>query len=210
MANTTAPLSEVAIANFAATMLDERHLASLDQETTLARFIAAEFGYIRDEMLRAYPWAFAVKRAALAEDPDNRPAFGWRYAYRLPTDRLRLLPIRRGGVPNGALIPYELEGSHILTNECAPLYIRYIRRVTNPAEFDPLFARALGSQIALHAAHRVTGKATFVDKVMAVLAQQLADARLVDSQERGTTESVSPMADVFAARGDPLFEQPIW
>lgn len=190
MADTSAPLSEVAIANMAATALDERFITSLDQGTTLATFVASQFGYVRDEMLRVYPWAFAKKRAALAADP-VAPEFGYRYQYRLPADCLRLLPVRTGGRVDGAPVEYELESGFILTNEPAPLRVRYIRRVVVPTEFDALFARAMGMKLALLAAHRVTGKASYMDRVSGMLAQAMSDAFLVDSQESGTVGTVN-------------------
>lgn len=204
MANTSAPLSEVAVANMAATALDERYITSLDQETTFARFVAANFGYVRDEVLRMYPWAFAMKRAALPASAET-PAFGYKYSYPVPTDCLRVLPLRCNGLLNGAPIKYEYESRALLTDAEAPLLVRYIRRVTNPAEFDPLFARVFGLHIAYLAANRVTGKTSFMDRIGRALLQALQEAKHVDSLERGTQEDQhgpdNDLANVLSIRG---------
>jgi len=52
MANTTAPLSEVAIASMAAGILDDYTIADLDENRPITRFMAREFGYVRDEVLQ--------------------------------------------------------------------------------------------------------------------------------------------------------------
>ncbi len=187
MANTSAPLSEVAVCNMAATTLDEFHITSLDDDTVLGRFMASQYGYARDEYLRTHPWAFAKKRAVLAP-LGEKPAFGWDYQYQLPTDCLRVLPLRRGGYFEGAMPKFEREGSMILTNEGPVLPIHYIRRVANAAEFEPLFARALGERLALLAAQRITGKGSYVDKALALYRAANAEAQMVNALDYGSIE----------------------
>lgn len=187
MANTTAPLSEVAVANFAATILEDHTLTSLDEDTVLGRFMAREFGYVRDELLRSHPWAFAKTRKILAP-LSEAPAFGYKYKYALPTDCLRFLALRGCGERNGGTIPHEIEGREILTNEGPELRVIYIKRVSNASLFDPLFARALGSLLAVMASQRVTGKGSYFDRAQSEFARNLANAKLVNSLEMGTPE----------------------
>jgi hypothetical protein len=193
MANTSSPLSEVAIANMAATTLDDRRIASLDDDTSLARFVASEFGYVRDELLRLHPWTFAKARATLAPagsvDYDLSTLFGWSYAYRLPDDCLRLFPLRCRGAWNAPLVPHEREGRFILTNEPPPLKINYIKRVTVAPFFDPLFARALGARLAVLASQRITGKASYFDKATLAYRQAIEEAYLSNGLDSGTPES---------------------
>lgn len=70
----------------------------------------------------------------------------------------------------------------------ATLPIHFIRRVTNAAEYDPLFARALDERLALMAAQRVTGKSSYVDKAAALYRAALADAYAVNALDYGTPE----------------------
>src|SRR5690606_25509259 len=102
--------------------------------------LARNYPQTRDEVLRAHPWNFALARALLAAS-GTAPAFGWARAFPLPVDCLRLLPVVAGGHLNGTPIAHEVEGGAVLSNATAPLAIRYVRRVVNPSEFDPLFAR---------------------------------------------------------------------
>lgn len=170
MANTSATLSEVAIANMAADLLAEPAITSLDDNTTFSNFVARQFGYVRDQLLRGHPWHFNRGLAALAADA-AAPAFQWTYKYTLPQDFLRLYPLRTV-YPNGPKIPYQIMSGAIYTDQQAPLNIMYGRRVTNAADFDPLFAALLGARLARLGAHRVPGKASYYAD--AANAEQLA------------------------------------
>lgn len=195
------PLSDVAVMNMAVTTLDETALLSPNDESGLGRFMSRNYGHARNELLRRYPWGFAKKRMVLAPTATS-PAFGFRFSYRAPSDCLRVLPLRCGGRLNGDLIPYEYEGREILTDEGPELRVRYIRAVTNAAEFDPLFARALGQLLALMAAQRTSGKASYYEKARTLYEQALFDAFSVDSLESGTPEQqVGADADVIQVRG---------
>lgn len=187
MANTSAPLSEVAIANMGADILEDVAIASLDDGSTYARLVAREFGYMRNELLRAHPWSFNKTMTILAPDADP-PAFRWDYAYTLPTDCLRLYPIREYN--NGRKTPYELFGRKIYTNVPDELPIIYGRKVTNPAEFDPLFARALGCRFGVLGAQRITGKTNYLDKARDLFAEAMQTAIHVNALEKGIDDYV--------------------
>ncbi len=201
MANTSAPLSEVGIANMAAELLSDHGMATLDENTPLGRFMQRNFGYVRDEMLQAYPWHFAKTRKILPVD-NAAPAFGYSYSYTLPTDCLKLLPLRCGGLHNGTPIPYELESGKILTNGDGntSLKIHYIRRETDCSKFSPLFARAFGCRLALIASVRVTGKSNYYDRCLLAYQDSMFLAAQQDSLERGTPESQYD-SEVLAVRG---------
>jgi len=200
MANTSAPLSEVGIANMAAALLAEYPIPSLDHDSPLGRFMAREFGYVRNEMLEAYPWHFAKSRALLPVA--STPPFGFLRAYNLPADCLRLLPIRYMGRHDGELYPYEVESNQVLTDYemNGALPIHYIRRETDPTKFTPLFARALGSRLALLCAQRVTGKASYYQVCLEAYRSALLEAYNADSLSRGTPES-QYNNEVLAVRG---------
>ncbi len=183
MANTTAALSETAVANMGAAILDEPSLTSLDDPTAYGRLVAREFGYTRDEILRLHPWSFNKRMASLPKD-ETAPAFRWDYSYQLPTDCLRLYTIRE--YQNGAKTPYELFGRLIYTDESAPLNIVYGARVTNMTLFDPLVARALGCRLALIAAQRITGKTNYIEKAREFFTEAIRTAIHVNSLEMGS------------------------
>lgn len=211
MANTSQPLSETAIANMGGSILEERELTSLDDGSSFGRFVAREFGYVRDETLKAHPWHFNKALAVLAPNA-AAPAFQWKYAYTLPADYIRLEPIRTV-YPNGPKVPYQLMSRKVYTNTGPALKIIYGQKLTNAAEFDPLFARVLGCRLAQLACIRITGKANYYDKA----SQQLADAVFAavhnNAMEKGSDDytdlgyagaNAAPFYDVISARGNRM------
>lgn len=190
MANTSAPYSEAMIASAAASLLDDLRLSSLDEETPLARFMAREFGLVRDELLRIYPWVFARKRALLSPLV-TAPPFGWNYAYQLPTDYIRSGTQTDTGRKDGNEVPHEIEGRILYTNKAGAFPLKYIRRETDPAVFDPLFARALAAKLASYAATKVTGKMQYYQKAAGEFAQTMQMAAVADSLSEGTAGSYS-------------------
>lgn len=171
----------------AANALDEYHIDSLDDDHPLVRFMAREFGYIRDEVLQTYPWHFASTRYLIAVDADA-PAFGWNYAYTVPAGVIRVLPLRYMGTKDGARIDCELEGGKILTNVEGPLPIRAIQRVTNIARWQPLAARVFANRLAMVGATRVTGKMQYFEKCEKAYLKSMFEATDADSKERGPSE----------------------
>lgn len=187
MANTLAPLSEVAICNMGADILEDVAITSLDDNTQFARLCAREFGYLRNELLRAHPWSFNKAMKLLAPDTEA-PPFRWKYAYTLPTDCLRVYPIREFN--NGRKIPYEMFGRKIYTNYKDALPVIYGRKVTNAVAFDPLFARALGCRLGVLGAQRITGKTNYLDKAREMFAEAMQTAIHVNSLENGSDDYI--------------------
>ncbi|MDJ0513018.1 MAG: hypothetical protein QNJ62_06210 [Methyloceanibacter sp.] len=178
-------LSAVQIANMAVDYLEESPITALTDDSDTARWLNRNFEPARDGLLRGYGWNFALKRAAVASN--GTPEFGWKYQYPLPNDCLRILPLKINGELNGRDIPHEIEDNHILTNEGAPLKIRYIKRVEDTGQFDSLFAEALAARLAMKMAHWMTGKTSYFDRAVEAYRTALEEARLIDALE-GTPE----------------------
>ena len=197
-----APLSDVAIANMAIDVLDDDILVSLSDDTTVGRWMNRNYGYVRDEVLEKYPWNFA-KRRRLIPALEKPPEFGWDYQYELPSDCIKPLEIRTGGLHNAPPVPFEHEEGVILTNHRPPIPLIYTGRVTDPTRFTPLFARVLAMQLALYAAHSITGKSSYVQKASNLLSEAWEQARLSQSLSAGTPQSQN-RHDIIAIRGRGL------
>ena len=181
-------------------MLDEFRLVDLDQNDPMSRFFAREFGQVRDEVIQLYPWHVFSKRAKLPALSDE-PAFGWDFAYNLPSDCIRLLPLRVDGAFNGPAVAHEVEARQVLTNASGPLPVRYLFRQTNMAKWPPLTARVLAARLARYAATRVTGKESYFSKTDAEFKASMFEAMQSDSLERGTVETYTDGEDAFSVRG---------
>lgn len=146
--------SVIQIANRALTKLGASRIISLGDDNKQSRAILSCFDDLRDDELRSHRWSFAMKRTSVAAD-SAAPAFGFNYAYSLPTDFLRLDMVNDEfpavvmdnyiGVETNE---YTIEGNKILANIAAPLKLRYIARIEDPNMWDINFREALACRIA--------------------------------------------------------------
>lgn len=175
--------SQVEIANMALTELGtDAEIANFDtDQTTVGRALRRVWTLSVEATLRAHPWNFAAAREALGASAESPPAFGWDKAYDLPADCLRVRRLDPAYHPVEA--EWHVEGRQILTNEGAPLYVLYTKRVTDTAQFDPMFAEALAVNIAVHIAPTIKNSRGLRDQLMKDYKARLRSARSVDGQE---------------------------
>jgi hypothetical protein len=146
--------SETTIANIALGKLGARRIIALDEESVEARACLLHYAETRDEVLRHHRWNFAIRREILTQLV-TPPKFGWRFAYELPTDCLRVIEMN-GEHWGGKKRPWEVEGRALLTND-DQAWIRYILRVTDCNQFDSIFVEALATKLASKIARPLTG-----------------------------------------------------
>lgn len=180
--------SEVDIANRALQKLGAERITSLTQNSENARAANLCYTSIRDAELRAHPWNFAIKRAQLAAD-STAPAFGFSYSYTLPSDCLRLLPPDVS--VNYNTHDWQIEGRKILTDEGAPLQVRYIKREEDPNQYDSLFIECLSAKIAIELCEQLTqsngkGQAARDDYIRAI-----REARKMNAFENISAEQMT-------------------
>ena len=184
---------QVDIYNMALSLLEEgRRIQSVDEEYVQARRLNEIYESVRDETLELHNWNFAMVRASIPASA-VKPDHGWSYQYPLPKDCIRLIPPTYDGDFEERRIPHELEmwqsGDDqswirmVLTNEPAPLKIRYIMRITDPVQFSPLFVQALVARLALAIAHRTTGKQSYVERVQKQYQVAMQQAIRQDSKQ---------------------------
>lgn len=129
-------------------------ITSLSDNSPTARALSVSYESVRDKLLRASPWNFAIKRAQLAASATD-PLFTKDHAYPLPSDFLRLLPT--DPEDNANTLDWQIESGSIVTNDDAPLEIRYIWRVTDPNAMDVLFLDLWAVELALQLCYEITG-----------------------------------------------------
>jgi hypothetical protein len=176
--------------------LGEEPITSRSDEGKAARVLDARFDAIRDAELRRHTWAFTVARTQLSA-LSTTPSFGYAYEYQLPTDCLRLLQV---GLYDCASLsdrrtaegsPFAIEGRKLLTDQGAPLPLRYVRRATTVGDWDATFIEALASRVAYECCEAITGSSGKKQDAWADYKQALAEA-----QQAGAVETPSqPIAD---------------
>ena len=175
--------SNVDIANSALTKLGEKRIMSLADNMKGARELNAIFELRRNYLLRAFNWSFAMKRELLSALSDA-PEWGYDLQYQFPSDCLRIvqvndewvIPSMQDFIGGPDTEPYTIENRRILTDWAAPLKVRYIRRVTNPGEFDDCFVEAFAYDLAVQTAFAITQSSTKEDAMRAGRKEAIADA----------------------------------
>lgn len=140
--------AEVDIAIRALQKLGAESITSLDDNSKSAREMKTAFPFVRDAELRKHPWTFAKKRVVLAP-LSSAPAFGFTYAYQLPSDYIRIVKQIDDS-------DYEIEGNELLTDQGTKWNLIYIRRVEDVNDMDPMFREALACALAMELAESFT------------------------------------------------------
>lgn len=156
-------ISDVAIANRALQKLGAGSITSFTDGSTQAREVTICYEILRDAELRRRKWRFSLARVELPELADA-PTFGYDAAFQLPGDCLKVISV--GDYAPGLDLSelraslddadYAIEGRTILTNLGAPLRVRYVRRVEDPAQFDAAFVESFACRLAAEMAEALT------------------------------------------------------
>jgi len=183
--------STVEICNGALNQLGATTILSLTEDSKNARLCNSRYTQIRDGVFRSHPWNCLQKRVELAADT-TAPAWGFSFAYTLPSDCLRLLRILDYDSN------YKVEGRKILSNTSS-MKILYISRVIDPNEYDELLRETLSAALGADIAFGVTSNNQTATNMYNLFQDKLKDARFVDSTEGQNVEQDLGMTDVIDA-----------
>lgn len=168
----------VAIANRAAMAVGTAaRLTAPTDDTVLGRSVQAVWDLERRAALRDAGWNFAIKRAVLPK-LTAAPVFGYDSQFQLPADCLKLIEVY-----GADRLRYQIEGRQILADQAGALEIRYLRDVTEPAEFDSLFAHSFALRIAAAIGNKIAGSAFSRDATWREYLLSLSDAKMADAVE---------------------------
>lgn len=154
--------SQLQIANNACTLIGEKRLSSLSDDDAKAEIISEQWDLVRDTLLSASAWSFAIERDSLAADSDT-PAWGFDAQYTLADDVVRVLQVSetyagldlsdfRAGDNND----WRIEQRKILTNFGAPLYVKWIISSIDIGSWHAAFAMLMAADLAQLLNPRVT------------------------------------------------------
>jgi hypothetical protein len=183
--------STVDICNGALNQLGATTILSLTEDSKNARLCNSRYTQVRDGLFRTHPWNCLQKILELAVDT-TAPAWGFSYAYTLPSDCLRLLRILDYDSN------YKVEGRKILSNT-STMKILYVARITDPNEYDELLRETLSASLAADIAFAVTSNNTTATNMYSLFQDKLKDARFVDSTEGQNVDQDLGMADQIDA-----------
>lgn len=142
-------ISIIDICNRALDLAEEPNIMSLDDGLDLAGLCSRNYGWVRDAVLRSYPWNSVLRRASLPSLVDS-PIFGYANQFQLPEgpDPAYCLRVWRINGEPYTEIGWHREGMRILTDEPAPLNIHYIARIEDPNQYDILLCETIALSLA--------------------------------------------------------------
>ena len=174
--------SEVQICNLALSKISEQSILVLTENSPAARACNLVYEPMRDAVIRSHPWNFATARVGLAQLAST-PAFGFLYEYQLPADFLRVIQMEHEDTT------FKIEGEKLLTDD-VEANISYIKKVTDPTQFDALFVEALATRIGAELANVLSENTATANMLKVEYGIKLAEARQADAGE-GTPEEIT-------------------
>lgn len=174
--------TDVSICSNALLMLGASPIASFTEGTKAAQVASNLYPDQKRDFLRAHPWNAAITRVQLAPLTTG-PTFGWKAAFKLPTDCVRVLSVESSGYD----IEHKIEGRNILA-DVTTVDVRYI---TNLAEdrWDASMVSAMTLKMAGAMSYAITKSASLADAWMAAADRKMREAKTLDGQE-GTPDAI--------------------
>ncbi len=145
--------SDVKICNRALAKVGGGRIDSLTEGTEAARVCNELYSELRDEVLVAGQWDFAVKRVGLAQNA-TAPTSRFTYAYNYPADYLKTVSVTTDGTTPLGPEDFRSEGSRVVTDQTA-ICLVYMARITDSALYPPDFASSLAARIAIDLASSI-------------------------------------------------------
>jgi hypothetical protein len=183
-------MTELQLCNMALRRIQAEPITDLQNDVgKSAALLRTFYDEARDALLADHPWSFAVRRQLLAVSSETNLT-AYEYMYQLPTDPycLRALELLDQILYRSAYT-YEIEGKYLYSDEYSAS-LKYIGRIEDVTQFDPLFTDALAWRIAAELIKPIEGTSP-VDPWM-MYEVVLLRARAVDEQSKVEKQWESP------------------
>lgn len=170
----------VSLCNAALGLVGAQPITALTDDVTTATLCSRLLPMCRDAVLEEREWTFAVSRQVLAADT-TAPAFGYDYRYLVPSTVLRVLQLEDGTTSTD--VQWVREGAYLLTDQAAPVYVRWLTRVEDPALWSAGFTQTLIYRLAAALAVPVTENRTLQADLYQLYQRALRDAAATDGMQ---------------------------
>jgi len=210
--------SETSICNMALARIGAKRINDIEDasdDKVEAIQCRLHYSQTRDALIRSHWWRMARARKTLSANADYVSDGEYDYAYDLPVDFIRMKKPYEGLTPGSEIqaYTYSLEGKQLLSNE-TPMKIQYIKRVTDPPSFDPLFVEVFVLTLAIKMTMPLAGAGEEAIIMRNELNLELngrgglmSKVRLIDKEETNTQGRVDTYtwndAMTANASGDP-------
>lgn len=170
--------SAVALCARALISLGARPIASFEESGIEAQVCRELYPGLRDSLLSAHPWNFAVAQARLPR-LTAQPVADFTYAYQLPADFLRALSAGDGRRGRG--VEYRIVGRR-LHADFEEIVLTYIYR-PHESDFPPFFDHALAARLAAALCLPITESTSRAEMLGRAAETEFQRAKQVDSQQ---------------------------
>ena len=169
--------SAVSICSNALLLLGDKPIASLTENTDRALLCGNLWPQVRDQILRAHPWACSRVTVTLASEA-TAYSFDWDYSYLLPGDCMRVLQVgTRGERPE-----YEIQGRRVLT-DISSLPLVYQKQLDDPTQWDAAMVDAACAEMVSRLAYPITKSASLAELMDGKARVAMRQARAVNGQD---------------------------
>lgn len=193
MAATTTKLG---IINRGLQYLGQPFLSQLNENSIGGKCMRGAYDSILLACLRENVWKFAIKRASLAADAAV-PIFGKARYFPLPGDFIRLAP-NEATYSSPTHRDWEIEGNKIVTDDTAPLPIRYVSSSITESDMDTLFAEYLSIELAIACCEQITNSNTKIQNLFVLKKEIMSRAKKTNSIESAPVKQ--PVGSWISAR----------
>lgn len=176
--------AKVEMCNMALSKVGENFIRDIGENTKPAKLCALMFDPVRDAVLRAYPWRFAMKRWELSPVA-RKPLFGFENAFKIPSDCLRVVSV-------DGCVPYAREGDCFLSDVKAFRFAG-VSRVAEESKFDAVFTEAFTTKLAAEMVMSLTSLPALKEQLNREYEALIAEARRTSAKEASQ--------DVFGVHG---------
>lgn len=191
--------NETEVINSALGLLGESRVLSLDDGSELAKTIELRYPIVRDAVLEAHPWNFAMTRQALVQSAIT-PAFDWAYQYPFPTTPWCLTIRDTDDEGSGWEVGYDAIDGRVVLSDNSTLKIRYTARIEDVGIWSPLAVLALTYLLAADLAINITGQVAKADQYQDRFEKTLPLATSSDSREGSPVVIQAPQGMLFRRR----------
>lgn len=167
--------SAVTVCNGALIRLGAARIAALNENSVEARICNERYEHVLKDLLRAHPWKFALKWAALAV-VTNPPTLKYDNVYAIPGDCLRVI-----GSTNES-DNWEVEGQY-LSADVEDIVVQYIKYETDVNNFDENFRELLSLKLAHDMCYAFVQSTSFKQLLESEYKAKLREVRSYSAQE---------------------------
>ena len=139
--------SVIDVCNVALALTGDKPITSLTDGTPTANDCGQNYESVRNFVFGIHPWNCLIKSTSLSASTTEPATLDYDYQYLLPADCARVLNVDTTG-------QWRIEQRYILTNEAAPLYIRYVQVVEDPASWDVRLREVVSHALAVRLSER--------------------------------------------------------